>query len=130
MIFSFQFLDGERNPHRPAPVGRVESITLADAFMQLGDVCKGATCGAGLFPTQIYLPSGDMDEDIIPEEDIVSRSHFPESWLWTVEELKGPERSGYGSLVSEKGDGHQGSPLDPCGGRREQTPTNCPLTFT
>uniref|UniRef100_H0W536 Complement C3 n=1 Tax=Cavia porcellus TaxID=10141 RepID=H0W536_CAVPO len=36
----------------------------------------------------------DMDEDIIPEEDIISRSQFPESWLWTIEELKEPERNG------------------------------------
>lgn len=38
------------------------------------------------------LARSDMDEDIIPEEDIISRSHFPESWLWTIEDLKGPER--------------------------------------
>lgn len=53
----------------------------------------------GFFPSQIYLPSGDMDEEIIPEEDIISRSHFPESWLWTIEELKEPEKNGYGLVV-------------------------------
>ncbi|XP_051028840.1 LOW QUALITY PROTEIN: complement C3-like [Acomys russatus] len=40
------------------------------------------------------LARSDMDEDIIPEDDIVSRSHFPESWLWTIEELKEPEKNG------------------------------------
>ncbi|XP_052049729.1 complement C3 [Apodemus sylvaticus] len=45
------------------------------------------------------LARSDMDEDIIPEEDIVSRSHFPESWLWTIEELKGPERNGIATKV-------------------------------
>ncbi|XP_059552917.1 complement C3-like isoform X2 [Myotis daubentonii] len=40
---------------------------------------------------------GDLDEEIIPEEDIVSRSQFPESWLWTIEELKDPEKDGVSS---------------------------------
>ncbi|MCP6508276.1 hypothetical protein NL478_26275, partial [Klebsiella pneumoniae] len=31
------------------------------------------------------LARSDLDEDIIPEEDIISRSQFPESWLWTTE---------------------------------------------
>ncbi|MCQ7614258.1 hypothetical protein NP188_24545, partial [Salmonella enterica] len=31
------------------------------------------------------LARSDLDEDIIPEEDIISRSQFPESWLWTIE---------------------------------------------
>ena len=58
-----------------------------------------------LFPAHsyIYPSSGDMDEDIIPEEDIVSRSQFPESWLWTIEELKEPEKNGYGSMFRDKG---------------------------
>lgn len=48
-----------------------------------------------LFPTRSPPPSGELDEDIIPEEDIISRSQFPESWLWTIEELKEPEKNGY-----------------------------------
>ena len=40
------------------------------------------------------LARSDLDEDIIPEEDIISRSQFPESWLWAVEELKDPEKNG------------------------------------
>lgn len=43
---------------------------------------------------QLGLARSDLDEDIIPEEDIISRSHFPESWLWTTEELKDPEKNG------------------------------------
>ncbi|CAO2640989.1 Complement C3 [Lemmus lemmus] len=45
------------------------------------------------------LARSDMDEDIIPEEDIVSRSQFPESWLWTIEELKEPEKNGISTKV-------------------------------
>ncbi|XP_021487496.1 complement C3 [Meriones unguiculatus] len=45
------------------------------------------------------LARSDMDEDIIPEEDIISRSHFPESWLWTIEELKEPEKNGISTKV-------------------------------
>ncbi|XP_055965521.1 complement C3 [Sorex fumeus] len=40
------------------------------------------------------LARSDLDEDIIPEEDITSRSQFPESWLWVIEELKPPEKNG------------------------------------
>ncbi|XP_016053478.1 PREDICTED: complement C3 [Miniopterus natalensis] len=43
------------------------------------------------------LARSDLDEDIIPEEDIVSRSQFPESWLWTIEDLKDPEKNGVSS---------------------------------
>ncbi|XP_059107928.1 complement C3 [Peromyscus eremicus] len=45
------------------------------------------------------LARSDMDEDIIPEEDIISRSQFPESWLWTIEELKEPEKNGISTKV-------------------------------
>uniref|UniRef100_P01026 Complement C3 n=1 Tax=Rattus norvegicus TaxID=10116 RepID=CO3_RAT len=45
------------------------------------------------------LARSDVDEDIIPEEDIISRSHFPESWLWTIEELKEPEKNGISTKV-------------------------------
>ncbi|XP_006172143.1 LOW QUALITY PROTEIN: complement C3 [Tupaia chinensis] len=40
------------------------------------------------------LARSDLDDEIIPEEDIISRSQFPESWLWTIEELKEPEKNG------------------------------------
>uniref|UniRef100_A0A5F4VZD8 Complement C3 n=1 Tax=Callithrix jacchus TaxID=9483 RepID=A0A5F4VZD8_CALJA len=43
----------------------------------------------------VELPaSGDLDEDIIPEEHIVSRSEFPESWLWKIEDLKEAPKNG------------------------------------
>ncbi|CAH6779492.1 complement C3 [Phodopus roborovskii] len=45
------------------------------------------------------LARSDMDEDIIPEEDIISRSQFPESWLWIIEELKEPEKNGISTKV-------------------------------
>ncbi|XP_046951331.1 complement C3-like [Lynx rufus] len=40
------------------------------------------------------LTRSDLDEDIIPEEEIISRSQFPESWLWRIEELREPEKDG------------------------------------
>ncbi|KAG6924721.1 hypothetical protein G0U57_016637, partial [Chelydra serpentina] len=35
----------------------------------------------------LQLARSDLDEDFMSEEDITSRSHFPESWLWQVEQL-------------------------------------------
>uniref|UniRef100_A0A667ILG0 Complement C3 n=1 Tax=Lynx canadensis TaxID=61383 RepID=A0A667ILG0_LYNCA len=40
------------------------------------------------------LARSDLDEDIIPEEDIISRSQFPESWLWRMEDLNEPAKDG------------------------------------
>nr|XP_031292928.1 complement C3 [Camelus dromedarius] len=40
------------------------------------------------------LARSDLEDEIIPEEDIISRSQFPESWLWTIEELKEQEKNG------------------------------------
>lgn len=45
------------------------------------------------------LARSELEEDIIPEEDIISRSHFPQSWLWTIEELKEPEKNGISTKV-------------------------------
>ena len=40
-------------------------------------------------------PTGDLDDEIIPEEDIISRSQFPESWLWTIiEDFKQADKNG------------------------------------
>uniref|UniRef100_A0A8C6RY24 Complement C3 n=1 Tax=Nannospalax galili TaxID=1026970 RepID=A0A8C6RY24_NANGA len=49
--------------------------------------------------SMLGLARSDLDEDIIPEEDIISRSHFPESWLWAIEELKEPEKNGISTKV-------------------------------
>lgn len=46
---------------------------------------------------ELGLARSELDEDIIPEEEIISRSQFPESWLWTIEELKDPEKNGISS---------------------------------
>uniref|UniRef100_A0A8C3XR66 Anaphylatoxin-like domain-containing protein n=1 Tax=Chelydra serpentina TaxID=8475 RepID=A0A8C3XR66_CHESE len=35
----------------------------------------------------LQLARSDLDEDFMSEEDITSRSQFPESWLWQVEQL-------------------------------------------
>ncbi|KAM9101776.1 complement C3-like isoform 1-T2 [Sarcophilus harrisii] len=43
----------------------------------------------------LNLSRSELDEDIIPEEDIISRSQFPESWLWSVERLtEKPDKNG------------------------------------
>ncbi|XP_053514319.1 complement C3 [Artibeus jamaicensis] len=47
----------------------------------------------------LVLARSDMEDDIIPEEDIISRSQFPESWLWTIEELKEPEKNGVSTKI-------------------------------
>uniref|UniRef100_A0A8C4L456 Uncharacterized protein n=1 Tax=Equus asinus asinus TaxID=83772 RepID=A0A8C4L456_EQUAS len=49
--------------------------------------------------TSLGLARSDLDEDIIPEEDIISRSQFPESWLWGIEELKEPEKNGISTKI-------------------------------
>ncbi|XP_076977050.1 complement C3-like [Tamandua tetradactyla] len=66
--------------------------------------CKKAFLDCCLYITQervkhtrvglLGLARSDLDEEIIPEEDIISRSQFPESWLWTIEEMKEPEKNG------------------------------------
>ncbi|KAM7138920.1 complement C3-like isoform 1-T1 [Macrochelys suwanniensis] len=35
----------------------------------------------------LQLARSDLDEDFMSNEDIFSRSHFPDSWLWQVEQL-------------------------------------------
>lgn len=45
------------------------------------------------------LARSDLDEEIIPEEEIISRSQFPESWLWTIEELNEPEKNGVSTKI-------------------------------
>ncbi|XP_023603360.1 complement C3-like [Myotis lucifugus] len=51
--------------------------------------------------SDMVLARRDLDEEIIPEEDIISRSQFPESWLWTIKELNDPEKSGVSSKIIE-----------------------------
>ncbi|XP_008581904.1 PREDICTED: complement C3 [Galeopterus variegatus] len=73
-------------------------------FIILNEACVKAFLDCCNYITQLRLqqarnnPLGlarsDLDEEIIPEEDIISRSQFPESWLWTIEELKEPEKNG------------------------------------
>lgn len=38
----------------------------------------------------LLLSPGEMDGGFLDDEDITSRSLFPESWLWQVEELTEP----------------------------------------
>ncbi|KAM4858559.1 complement C3-like [Urocitellus parryii] len=78
-------------------------------FISLGASCVQAFLDCCSYITQLRqqhrregllgLARSDMDEDIIPEEDIISRSQFPESWLWAIEELKEPEKNGISTKV-------------------------------
>ncbi|KAF6092584.1 complement C3 [Phyllostomus discolor] len=78
-------------------------------FILQGKACVDAFVNCCNYITQLRaqlkrqgalgLARSDMDEDIIPEEDIISRSQFPESWLWTVEELKEPEKNGVSTKI-------------------------------
>uniref|UniRef100_A0A8C0G857 Complement C3 n=1 Tax=Chelonoidis abingdonii TaxID=106734 RepID=A0A8C0G857_CHEAB len=46
----------------------------------------------------LELSRSDIDEGFLQDEDITSRSHFPESWLWQVEQLPQlPNRDGISS---------------------------------
>ncbi|KAL1782782.1 complement C3 [Sigmodon hispidus] len=73
-------------------------------FITQGEKCVKAFIDCCNYITQLRqkhqrdqvlgLARSDLDEDIIPEEDIISRTQFPESWLWTIVELKEPEKNG------------------------------------
>ncbi|KAI4541576.1 hypothetical protein MG293_008718 [Ovis ammon polii] len=43
----------------------------------------------------LELARSDLDDEIIPEEDIISRSQFPESWLWIIiQDFQPPDKNG------------------------------------
>uniref|UniRef100_A0A8C0LBR4 Complement C3 n=1 Tax=Canis lupus dingo TaxID=286419 RepID=A0A8C0LBR4_CANLU len=73
-------------------VSREESESCVKAFLEC---CKYIT---QLRERERHRDTGrgrsDMDEELFLEEDIVSRSQFPESWLWTIEILNEPEKNG------------------------------------
>uniref|UniRef100_A0A8C5LL32 Complement C3 n=1 Tax=Jaculus jaculus TaxID=51337 RepID=A0A8C5LL32_JACJA len=48
---------------------------------------------------ELDLARSDLDDEIIPEEDIISRSQFPESWLWNIEDLNEPGKDGISTKV-------------------------------
>ncbi|XP_023989887.1 complement C3 [Physeter macrocephalus] len=74
-------------------------------FILQGDACVKAFLDCCEYIAQLRLQHSrdgtlelarsDLDDEIIPEEDIISRSQFPESWLWTiVEDLKVADKNG------------------------------------
>ncbi|XP_007460640.1 PREDICTED: complement C3 [Lipotes vexillifer] len=74
-------------------------------FILQGDACVKAFLDCCEYIAQLRqqhsrdgtleLARSDLDDEIIPEEDIISRSQFPESWLWTiVEDLKVADKNG------------------------------------
>ncbi|XP_077185967.1 complement C3 [Paroedura picta] len=49
---------------------------------------------------QLVLSRSDVDEGFLADDEIVSRTEFPESWLWTLEHLTGsPNDQGISSKV-------------------------------
>nr|XP_020038664.1 complement C3 [Castor canadensis] len=78
-------------------------------FISQGEACVKAFMDCCTYLAQLReqhrregklgLARSELDEDIIPEEDIISRSQFPESWLWTIEELKEPEKNGISTKI-------------------------------
>nr|XP_024650051.1 complement C3 [Macaca nemestrina] len=85
------------NPMRFSCQRRTRYITLDEA-------CKKAFLDCCNYITELRrqharashlgLARSNLDEDIIAEENIVSRSEFPESWLWKIEELKEAPKNG------------------------------------
>uniref|UniRef100_A0A8D0GWV1 Complement C3 n=1 Tax=Sphenodon punctatus TaxID=8508 RepID=A0A8D0GWV1_SPHPU len=46
----------------------------------------------------LVLARSDAEDDYLSDDDITSRSHFPESWLWQMEQLTGqPNKAGLSS---------------------------------
>uniref|UniRef100_A0A8C0L3Q1 Complement C3 n=1 Tax=Canis lupus dingo TaxID=286419 RepID=A0A8C0L3Q1_CANLU len=74
-------------------VSREESESCVKAFLEC---CKYITQLRLNYSRMdnLGLARSDMDEELFLEEDIVSRSQFPESWLWTIEILNEPEKNG------------------------------------
>uniref|UniRef100_A0A2K6T5T7 Complement C3 n=1 Tax=Saimiri boliviensis boliviensis TaxID=39432 RepID=A0A2K6T5T7_SAIBB len=90
--------DGMReNPMRFSCQRRTRFITLGEACVKAFlDCCNYITELRRQYQraSHLGLARSDLDEDIIPEEHIVSRSEFPESWLWKIEDLKEPPKNG------------------------------------
>ncbi|XP_058137965.1 complement C3-like [Dasypus novemcinctus] len=80
---------------------RVRYVEDADCKKAFLDCCKYITEERlkHARDSPLDLARSDLDEDLIPEDDIISRSHFPESWMWNVEELKEPEKNGISTMI-------------------------------
>ncbi|XP_069335737.1 complement C3 [Eulemur rufifrons] len=97
--------DGMReNPMRFSCQRRAKFVTLgASCVKAFLDCCNYITelrrQHARLRP--LGLARSDLDEDIIPEEHIISRSYFPESWLWMIIDggLKDQQKDGLATKV-------------------------------
>uniref|UniRef100_U3K9W1 Complement C3 n=1 Tax=Ficedula albicollis TaxID=59894 RepID=U3K9W1_FICAL len=69
---------------RDNPMGH--SCERRSEYIQEGDACVRAFLDC----CQVNLERQEEDDLFSPDEDIVSRSLFPESWLWQVEQLTEP----------------------------------------
>ncbi|XP_035139768.3 complement C3 [Callithrix jacchus] len=90
--------DGMReNPMKFSCERRTRFITLGEACVKAFlDCCNYIAELRRQYQraSHLGLARSDLDEDIIPEEHIVSRSEFPESWLWKIEDLKEAPKNG------------------------------------
>ncbi|XP_026579363.1 A.superbus venom factor 1, partial [Pseudonaja textilis] len=77
-------------------------------YIQEGDACKTAFLECCRYikgirdenqrESELFLARSDFEDEFFGEDNIISRSDFPESWLWLTEDLKEPPNSqGYWS---------------------------------
>ncbi|XP_013926328.1 PREDICTED: A.superbus venom factor 1-like, partial [Thamnophis sirtalis] len=72
-------------------------------YIQEGDACKVAfleCCNyikgirdESVRETELLLARSDFEDEFFGDENIISRSDFPESWLWLTENLNAPPNS-------------------------------------
>nr|ABA28745.1 complement protein C3-1 [Austrelaps superbus] len=72
-------------------------------YIQEGDACKAAFLECCRYikgirdenqrESELFLARSDFEDELFGEDNIISRSDFPESWLWLTEDLKEPPNS-------------------------------------
>ncbi|XP_015672050.1 venom factor [Protobothrops mucrosquamatus] len=74
-----------------------------EKYIQEGDACKAAFLECCRYikgihdknkrEDELFLARSDFEDEFFGEDNIISRSDFPESWLWLTEELTEPPNS-------------------------------------
>ncbi|KAM3846036.1 venom factor-like [Vipera latastei] len=74
-----------------------------EKYIQEGDACKAAFLECCHYikgihdenkrENELFLARSDFEDQFFGEDNIISRSDFPESWLWLTEELTEPPNS-------------------------------------
>ncbi|XP_026548160.1 A.superbus venom factor 1-like [Notechis scutatus] len=72
-------------------------------YIQEGDACKAAFLECCRYikgirdenqrESELFLARSDFEDEFFGEDYIISRSDFPESWLWLTEDLNKPPNS-------------------------------------